>query len=157
MHEQRTFHLAEGGHVRRASEQAWKQFSQAQSLEEFCSSWLVIQCQTIGGVSDGVVILRKPDASIFAPVAFYPDSPNDRAHLAEVSERALKDGRGVVQPVEESGKTDGHVQRYQLAYPVRLDGEIHGVVGMDIDAFEEWLHDNPKAVDQIKPGRIVKR
>jgi hypothetical protein len=89
------------------SEQVWKQFSQAQSLEEFCSSWRAIQCQTIGGVSDGVVILLKPGMSNFAPVAFYPDSPNDRSHLAEVSEHALKDGRGVVQPVEDSGKADG--------------------------------------------------
>ena len=132
MHEQRTLHLAEAG-GRRASEQAWKQFSQAQSIEEFCNSWMLIQCQTIGGVSDGVVILLKPGTSMFAPVAFYPESPDDRSHLAEISERALKDGQGVVQPVTEPGKGDGHATRYQLAYPVRLDGQIRGVVAMDID------------------------
>ena len=36
-------------------------------------------------------------------------------------------------------------------------GRNREVVGMDIDAFEEWLHDNPKAVDQIEPGRIVRK
>jgi RND family efflux transporter MFP subunit len=136
MHEQRTLHLAGVG-GRRASEQAWKQFSQAQSLEEFCSSWLLIQCQTIGGVSDAVVILLKPGTSMFAPVAFYPDSPTDRSHLAEISERALKDGQGVVQPVEDSAQPDGRGTRYQLAYPVRLDGQVRGVVGMDIDGRPE--------------------
>ena len=30
-------------------------------------------------------------------------------------------------------------------------------VGPDIDAFEEWLRENPKAMDQIEPGRIVRR
>lgn len=42
IHEQRTLHIAEV-EERVASEQAWKQFSHAQSLEEFCSSWLVIR------------------------------------------------------------------------------------------------------------------
>lgn len=40
---------------------------------------------------------------------------------------------------------------------VLKQGRNREVVGMDIDAFEEWLHDNPKAVDQIEPGRIVRR
>ena len=40
---------------------------------------------------------------------------------------------------------------------VLKQGRNREVVGMDIDAFEEWLHDNPKAVDQIEPGRIVKK
>ncbi len=30
-------------------------------------------------------------------------------------------------------------------------------VGPDIDAFEEWLRENPKAMDRIEPGRIVRR
>ena len=132
IHETIAVHVAEGG-ARVASEQAWKQFSQAQSLEEFCSSWLVIQCQTIGGVSDGVVILLKPETSVFAPVAFFPQSPPDRSHLSEVSERAIKDGRGVVKPLQIPEGSDASGPRYQLAYPVRVDGEIRGVVGMDIE------------------------
>ena len=132
IHETIALHVAEGG-ARVASEQAWKQFAQAQSLEEFCSSWLVIQCQTIGGVSDGVVILLKPETSMFAPVAFFPESPPDRSHLSEVSERAIKDGRGVVKPLQIPEGSDASGPRYQLAYPVRVDGEIRGVVGMDIE------------------------
>lgn len=132
IHETIALHAAEGG-ARVASEQAWKQFSQAQSLEEFCTSWLVIQCQAIGGVSDGVVILLNQEASTFAPVAFFPQSPPDRSHLAEVSERAIKDGRGVVKPLQIAQGSDVTGPRYQLAYPVRVDGEIRGVVGMDIE------------------------
>ena len=40
---------------------------------------------------------------------------------------------------------------------VLKQGRNREVVGMDMDAFEESLHDNPKAVDQIEPGRIVKK
>jgi len=36
-------------------------------------------------------------------------------------------------------------------------GRDRVVVGMDIDAFEEWLRENPKAMDQIEPGRIVRK
>lgn len=118
---------------RRATEQAWKQFAQAQTPEEFCGSWLIIQCHTISGVSDGVVILQKPGTRSFAPVAFYPENPSNRLLLAEVSERALKEGRGILQPQEEPADPDARGPRYQLAYPVRLDGEVRGVVGMDID------------------------
>jgi len=118
--------------ARRGYEQAWRQFAQQQSVEEFCSSWLVIQCHAIGGVSDGVVVLHKPGTKSFAPVAFYPEDPRDRTHLAQVSERALKEGQGIAQPGEPVGDGDAHGPRYQLAYPVRLDGEIRGVVGVDI-------------------------
>ncbi len=40
---------------------------------------------------------------------------------------------------------------------VLKQGRNRETVGMDIDAFEEWLRDNPKATDQIEPGRIVRK
>lgn len=114
---------------RRGAEQAWTRFAQAQSHEEFCASWLLIQCEAIGGVSDAVVLLQVPGAQEFVPVAFYPDAPRDRAHLADVSERTLKEGRGVVLPLENS--------RVQLGYPVRIDAEVRGAVGLELDARPE--------------------
>ena len=33
-------------------------------------------------------------------------------------------------------------------------GRDRQVLGMDIDALVDWLAENPKAVDQINPGRI---
>jgi len=39
---------------------------------------------------------------------------------------------------------------------VLKQGRERLAVGMDIDAFEEWLRENPKAMDQIEPGRIVR-
>lgn len=118
---------------RRAYEQAWRQFASEQSAEDFCRSWLMIQSHMIGGVSDGVVILAKPGTSSFAPVAFFPENPADRTRLAKVSERALREGRGVVEPLAEAQAADAAGPRYQLAYPLRLDGKVHGVVGVDID------------------------
>lgn len=118
---------------RRAYEQAWSQFAGEQTIEDFCRNWLAIQSHAIGGVSDGVVILMKPASGTFAPVAFLPESPPDRALLASVTEQALREGRGVVAP---RSAQDG-AARYQLAYPVRLDGKLHGVVGFDIEGRPE--------------------
>ena len=136
VHESRGVNVAELG-AYRASEQAWKQFSQAQSLEEFCGSWLLIQCQTVAGVSEAVVILRRPGTTQFAPVAFFPESTRDRASLSEVAERAIKEQRGIVKPVEVTGEGGTSVTRFQLAYPIRLDAQVYGVIGLDIDARPE--------------------
>ncbi|MGD8476895.1 MAG: HlyD family efflux transporter periplasmic adaptor subunit [Burkholderiales bacterium] len=111
---------------------AWKRFAQAQTAEEFCGSWLVIQANVIGGVTDGVVVLQKPGGTSFAPVAFFPEESPRRSHLATISERVLAEGRGVVEPVETDDE-DALGPRYQLAYPVRTDGQVRGVVGVDID------------------------
>jgi 5'-nucleotidase len=40
---------------------------------------------------------------------------------------------------------------------VLKQGRDRLTVGPDIDAFEEWLRENPKAMDQIEPGRIVRK
>ena len=85
-----------------------------------------------------MVVLQRPGSESFAPLAFWPDDRRDRSHLAEVTERALRDGRGVVQPRE--GGTPSAVParpEYQLAYPIRLDGQVRGVVGLDIAWREE--------------------
>jgi RND family efflux transporter MFP subunit len=119
--------------VHRTSEAAWARFAQAQTPEEFCSSWLLIQCEAIGGVSDGVVLLQKPGSEEFVPVGFFPDTAADRSHLAEVSERALSEGRGVVLPRELPGGEASNEPRYQLAYPVRLEGKVRGAVGLEMD------------------------
>src|SRR5690349_17809260 len=111
--------------ARRTREQAWRRFGAARSAEEFCSSWLAIQAQAIGGVSDGVVVLQKPGGAALVPVAFLPEPPVDRARLAQVTERALKEQQGVVVRLPED--------RCQLAHPVEIDGALRGVVGLELE------------------------
>src|SRR5213075_1766129 len=116
--------------ARRTREQAWRQFGAARSAEEFCSSWLVILADAIGGVSDGVVVLQKPGTAALAPVAFLPEPPADRARLAEVTERALKEAQGVVLRLDAANDTGA---RCQLAQPLHVDGELRGVVGLELE------------------------
>src|SRR5262245_32023018 len=112
---------------------AWRQFGSASTPEDFCQNWLALQCHSISRVNDAVVVLQKPGTENFAPLAFWPEGRRDRSHLASVTERALREGRGVVQPREGGGPSPLPDQpEYQLAYLVRLDGQVRGVVGMDI-------------------------
>jgi len=117
--------------ARRTREQAWRQFAQAKSAEEFCASWLAIQAQALGGVSHGVVVLQKPGTAALVPVAFLPDPPIDRAHLVTVTERAAKEGQGVLLRLEAGATADG--VRCQLAHPVQLDGQLRGVIGLELE------------------------
>lgn len=119
-------------------DQAWRLFGSASNPEEFCQHWLALQCHTIGSVNDAVVVLQKPGTEAFAPLAFWPEGRRDRSHLAEVTERVLREGRGLVQPRAGGGPSPLPDQpNYQIAYPVRLDGQVRGVVGMDVAWREE--------------------
>ncbi len=129
------FHVAES--ARTEVEQAWKQFGSAATPEEFCQHWLALQCHIIAEVNDGVVVMQKPGAETFAPLAFWPEGRRDRSHLAEVTERALREGRGVVQPREAGSSMLPHQPDYQLAYPIRIDGKVRGVVGVEIQWRQE--------------------
>lgn len=112
---------------------AWRQFGGAANPEEFCRAWLALQCHAIGEVRDAVVVLQKPGSEAFGPLAYWPDGQRDRAGLVEIAERALREGRGVVQP-RAGGSGSGLPDRpdYQIAYPIRLDGNLRGVVGLDL-------------------------
>jgi multidrug resistance efflux pump len=119
-----------GGHVEQT---LWQQFTAAATPESYCQSWLALQCGMIPGVSTGVVVMRMSEGETFAPVAFWPDVPQDRRQLAEVAERVLLEGRGVVLRRESPGidNAPSHVH-YHLAYPFQAEGRLHGVTALDI-------------------------
>ena len=123
-----------GAHPRGQMHQAlWQQLVTADTPESYCQSWLALQCGLISGVSTGVVMSKMSADATFTPVAFWPAAPQDRRHLAEVAERMLLEGRGVVLRRESSGLDDGPPQvRYHLAYPLQVEGRLHSIIALDI-------------------------
>jgi RND family efflux transporter MFP subunit len=103
---------------------AWRRFGTAAGPEEFCQSWLELQCRLISGVGDALVVLQKPGVETFAPIAFWPEGRRERRELGQIIERVLREGRGLLEP--------GERRNYLMAYPVRVDGQIRGVVGLDV-------------------------
>jgi len=129
------------GTARAELDYAWRRFGGADNPEEFCRSWLELQCELIGSVKDAVVVLQKPGVETFAPLAFWPEGKRDRSHLVEISERALREGRGMLEP-----RAAGPVPLaprpvqppdYLIAYPVRVDGKVRGVVALELAGRDE--------------------
>ena len=119
--------VAEQGHA------LWQQFAGATSPAEYYQSWLALQCQMVSNVFNGVIVLGSPDQGSFAPAAFWPDDSGDRQVLAEVCERALVEGRGLVLKRVASGIADGARQSCDhVAYPVHIDGQLGGVVALEV-------------------------
>jgi hypothetical protein len=111
----------------------WQQMVRADTPERYCQSWLALQCGLISGVSTGVVMLQMSTGAAFAPVAFWPDVPQDRQPLAEVAKRLLLDNRTVVLRRESAGLDDGPPQvRYHLAYPLQVEGRLYSIIVLDI-------------------------
>ena len=111
----------------------WQQLVTAETPERYCQSWLALQCGLISGVTTGVVMLQRSADTALAPVAFWPEVPQDQRHLAEAAERALLEGRGVVLRRESSGLDEGPPQvRYHLAYPVRVAGRLQSIIALDL-------------------------
>lgn len=107
---------------------AWRRFAGAATPAEFCQRWLEVQCQLVGAVHQAMVVLQKPGVETFAPLAYWPEGRRDRSALSGAVERALQEGRGLVEP------EDGE---FRLAYPVRVEGRIRGVVALELGARDE--------------------
>lgn len=107
----------------------WRAFAQATTPEEFCATWLALQCSMIPDAQRAVVVLRGPGAERFVPIAYWPDAATDRARLAAVVERALVDGVGSV--MRSPGEA-GAPASCAIAYPVMLGDEPRGAVALEL-------------------------
>jgi hypothetical protein len=59
----------------------WQQLVTAETPERYCQSWLALQCGLIAGVATGVVMFQRSADTALAPVAFWPEVPQDQRHL----------------------------------------------------------------------------
>jgi multidrug resistance efflux pump len=122
------------GSVAYLDQALWRQLSEASSEEDFCHSWLVLQGRLLGGFHRGLVILGPPEKGPFIPVAVCPRGSLDIESLAAVSERALKERKGVVFKDDAGGEAiPEEALRLQMAYPIRALGKLYGVAALEID------------------------
>ena len=112
----------------------WQQLQEASSREAFAKCWLILQCTQIAGASRGVIVLGAPDSGNYAPVAFWPEGKGGNLGLTTAAELALQERRGVlrtnhqeIQLVKDSKPDSCHI-----AYPLLIDGQLHGVVAVEL-------------------------
>jgi len=112
--------------------QIWTRFADANNVEEFCQSWLAIQCRQIEGVTGGLVLLGPAGKGPFKPAAVWPDMRNDMRHLSKAAEQALSERRGLLLKNSPDGESSEANTRFHIAYPLELNGELYGVIVLDV-------------------------
>lgn len=124
--ETRTLGAAGAQHETAQDGSVWAVLAAAKDAQEFCQSWLAIQCRLIPAVEGGLVLLLIEDEGSYAPAAVWPDVRRDMSYLTEAAQQSLTDGRGVVLPVVAEGAAQPVA--VHIAYPIHASGRLRGVV-----------------------------
>lgn len=111
----------------------WRQLTEADTDEEFYCSWLGLQSSVIGGVSSSVVVLGPSEKGPFTPVAYWPMDLRVKRSLAGITNRVLKEQKGIVVKNETVDNVISPEKViYHIAFPVRVDGKLYGVAALEI-------------------------
>ena len=105
--------------------QAWEALNRANSFEAYVQSWLALLCSSIADTERGVVVLRENETGPYTPIAFWPDEGSKTDALMKAAETALQANKGVCQRRDD-------ISCSQLAYPVRDDNHLRGVVALEL-------------------------
>ena len=115
----------------RAESVAWAQFTAPATAGEFNTSWLGILCAQMEQARGALLLLRdESDSSAggsYVAAAVWPDATRPMQYLAPAATRALQERRGVVVGADGSSPP-GRDQPVHMAYPIEVDGELHGAV-----------------------------
>jgi multidrug resistance efflux pump len=111
---------------------------EAPSREVFAKCWLILQCTQLAGASRGVIVLGAAEHGPFAPVAFWPEGKGGNLGLTTVAELALQERRGVLKDSRNSASASpSRADFCHIAYPFLIDGQLHGVVAVELAARSE--------------------
>jgi hypothetical protein len=114
--------------------QLWAVLAGTDDPQQFCQSWLAIQCRLIHEVNGGLVLLLIEAEGSYAPAAVWPDVRRDMSYLSHAAQRALVEQRGLVIPASAANAAgDG----FHVAYPIEAVGKLRGVVVLDVGSRAE--------------------
>ncbi|MDX6805807.1 HlyD family efflux transporter periplasmic adaptor subunit [Terrihabitans rhizophilus] len=108
----------------------WRQLGEGGNAAQFRRAWLSLQCQMIGDVTAGLLLVPAAAGGALEPAAVWPDKYRPDPALVALAERAAADGRGMAQEARVGGGSAA------LAYPVSLDGALIAVVALDLGRSE---------------------
>jgi multidrug resistance efflux pump len=117
------------------SHDLWEEFVASENQDEYCRSWIALQCSIISGAVQGLLFLGDSERRSFAPVSKWPEEGEDPERLAEISERVIEERCGLL--VKLNPPEDSHFPSrspYGLAYPILIDEKLHGLVAVEVIA-----------------------
>lgn len=124
------------------STQLWKSFTTARSEEEYYRCWLGLQSTSIANVHRSLLVLAQTNAQL-VPVAGWPEGETDFSDLSDVVERVFDECCGLLVEL-------GNKQHFGVAYPVLVEGELRGVVALEVAAVTK--HELQTAMEKLQWG-----
>src|SRR5262249_44735652 len=106
---------------------AWRAFTSATTAEAFYRGWLAVQSRLIADVAGGGAFGVKPAGQPASPIATCGERPGVLPALTVAARQALAQRRRVI--VKRAGETG---QRWSVAFPVQAQGQVVGVVALDL-------------------------
>lgn len=94
----------------------------------FCASWLAIQCNLIGGVTAGLILINNSQGSGCEPVAMWPNDPGSAGQLMGLGQRALQERSALIAKRQHASRGDGPSEGYEVAYPIHHAEQVAGCV-----------------------------
>ena len=113
------------------------------SRKEFLGAWLKLECESISGAIAGVLVLGTPSSGTYAPVAFWPPTTAGAQHLADIAERVLGERRPAIETLAIAGSCG-------LAFPIEMDGQLQGVVAVEVS--ERPIEELQQALQSLQWG-----
>lgn len=92
------------------------------AADDFNATWLALQCGLVGAPVQAVMVLGAPDTGPFLPEAFWPPGKAATGLMIEVADLTLASHQATA--LQRDGRT-------ALAYPVVVDGHLHGLVALE--------------------------
>ena len=86
----------------------------------------------VADVQAALLLLRNDAATSYVPAAVWPAHSQDLSYLTAVAQQAIEDGNTVVRAANDTQSAGMSSTNTHLAYPVRTDTELHGVVVLDL-------------------------
>jgi len=131
----------------------WSAFSQSGNQIEYCQRWLDLQCARVPYAQSGVLLLRadQQESSSYTSIGNWPSSTEPLLSILELAERVIEEQCGLVSGLGDVATiSDNRIDLFGVAYPLKVDQEIAGVVAVAIAAQEESALAN--AMEQLQWG-----
>ena len=112
----------------------WSQLQDPLDLESFGAAWIALLAQQISGVNSGVLILFDGADRQLRPIASWPRGWKSTAPVAAAAEAAVNEKKGIARAAQfDPGDRSTAPKSCQLAHPIHIDGDLAGVVALDVD------------------------
>ncbi|WP_300666915.1 HlyD family efflux transporter periplasmic adaptor subunit [Desulfoluna sp.] len=123
----------------------WEALRHAPDDESCYHVWLRLQCLMVPHCVSGLLVVADA-AGAYAPVSRWPETGGNIPGLAEILEQVMEDKC----PLLTRLAGEGPAGTYALAYPVLIDGALHGAVAVEVSP--ETEEELKQVMEQLQWG-----